>query len=395
MIRRVRFGRVGAVAAAVVVLGAPVARADAGTPSATGARTLQVKAPGDADRLTIDRLGRDGGETLKVGSTLKVRAGFTYHGKRALRQVMVYLFTSEGLPFTTEYGNCHYGSKVRQGSEQTSSRALCRIDVRVEPGESVDLAPISLKVGEHALTERVSVGDATGMDWSGGEWPDVHRGRGEPLTLARRTGSVPPADRQTDGMESGMLTVSVDNTWDMAVTGAALRGRKGETLTAGLALDFHGADLQAQLDAENSVPFARVEVKFPKGVTVLNIPKDCKRGDVRSRPPYYLCEYGLYTNGFDIPLLRDGFHRDYPFKVRIDDTSRLTGGTVRVDAPEERLRADADPGNSTAPITFEAVGGAADGAGGSGTTAWVVAGSAAAVALAGLLAVALVRRRAR
>ncbi|MYR04322.1 hypothetical protein GTX23_38515, partial [Streptomyces sp. SID6139] len=45
------------------------------------------------------------------------------------------------------------------------------------------------------------------------------------------------------------------------------RVRLGETVMAALALDFHGGPVQAQLDAENSIPFARVEVRFPEGVT--------------------------------------------------------------------------------------------------------------------------------
>ncbi|MFR9793017.1 hypothetical protein ACL07V_30855 [Streptomyces sp. MB22_4] len=174
------------------------------------------------------------------------------------------------------------------------------------------------------------------------------------------------------------------------MTGAALEGRKGEALTARLALDFHGAGVRAQLDSENSIPFARVEVRFPEGVTVTSVPEGCGRGDVLSRPPCYLREYGLRTNGFDVPMLRDGFHREYPFGVRIDDPSRLTGDTIRVDAPAERPRPDADPENSTAPLTFEAGGSTA----GRGTPARTVAGGAAAAALAGLLALVLVRRRA-
>ncbi|WP_406836184.1 hypothetical protein ACICHK_06730 [Streptomyces sp. AHU1] len=184
--------------------------------------------------------------------------------------------------------------------------------------------------------------------------------------------------------------------WDMEVTGDALKGRKGETLTADLSMDFHGAPVQAQLDAENSVPFARVEVRFPEGVTVLSVPELCELGNSRTRKPFYLCEYGLLTTGFDVPMLRDGFHVDFPFEVRIDDTSELGGGRLRVDAPAERLKGDTDPGNSTAPITVEAIGvpGGSGPAGGSGPTAWAVAAvGGGALVPAGLTAFVLVRRR--
>ncbi|MGW4887806.1 hypothetical protein [Streptomyces murinus] len=173
-------------------------------------------------------------------------------------------------------------------------------------------------------------------------------------------------------------------------------GGVGETATAALALDFHGGPVQAQLDAENSIPFARVEARFPEGVTVLSVPEGCGPTDVRSRPASYLCEYGLYTTGFDVPMLRDGFHRDFPFTVRIDDPSKHTAGAIRVDAPEQRLREDADPGNSIAPITLGAIGAGVIGAEDEpGPPAWAVAAGAAALAgvLAGVLA--LVRRRAR
>ncbi|MGW7609113.1 hypothetical protein ACWGKW_17940 [Streptomyces sp. NPDC054766] len=190
---------------------------------------------------------------------------------------------------------------------------------------------------------------------------------------------------------------SGDTPWDLEVTGAALKGRKGETVTADLALDFHGADVQAQLDAENSVPFARTEVQFPEGVTVLSTPELCKLGNSTTRKPFYLCEYGLYTNSFDIPMLRDGFHVAYPFRLRIDDPSRLTGGRIRVDAPAERLRGDADPENSTASITIEAIGeaGSSAGSGSWSTTAWTATAGAGVLALTGLLAAGLVRARRR
>ncbi|MCT9004043.1 hypothetical protein [Streptomyces rhizosphaerihabitans] len=364
---------------------------DAGLLPAGSSRVLRAESAEDEDRLTLDRLEQDGGELIHKGSTFHVRGGFTYHGERALRQVAVSMKVSEGISFTTEYSNCEYGEYVPFSPELRGSRqAVCLIDARVEPGESVDLAPVTLKAGSLAEAGAVDmlVGEVEKRGWSGLKWRDRHRGRGEELTLARRTGSVPPAARQTAGTYS-ILFVSMDNPWDLKVTGAALKGRKGETVTADLALDFHGANVRAQRSSENDEPFANVEVRLPKGVTVLSTPKHCRLTNSRTVKTY-TCDYGLYTSGFDEPLLRDGFHVAYPFKLRIDDPSKLTGGRIRVvDAEARPLRKDADPKNNTAPITT----GAADG---SGATAWAVAASAAAVALTGLLAAALIRtRRAR
>ncbi|WRZ91631.1 hypothetical protein OHB54_22660 [Streptomyces sp. NBC_01007] len=404
MIRGIGLGRVRAVTAAVLgaglLVGVPVAlgpgRVDVRVLPAGSSRVLRAQSAGDEDRLTLDRLEQDGGKLMHGGSTFHVRAGFTHHGERALRRVAVSISATERLSFTTEYSNCEYGIEVQTSPENRVLRkAVCLIDVRVERGESVDLAPVALKAGRLARDERVFVGAVPeGAGWSYGPWRDRHRGRGKQLTLARRVGSVPPAARRTDGMSESSLDVPVDNPWDLEVTGAALKGRKGEAVTAGLALDFHGADVQAQLDAENSIPFARVEVQFPEGVTVLSTPEHCGLGNIRARKPFYLCEYGLYTNSFDVPMLRDGFHIAYPFKLRIDDPSRLTGGRILVDAPAERLRDDADPTNSTAPITIEAIEAIGE-AGGSGGAAWAAAAGAGVLALTGLLAVALVRARRR
>ncbi|MEU1408655.1 hypothetical protein ABZ471_41355 [Streptomyces sp. NPDC005728] len=371
-----------------LLLGAPATRgpgsADVGLLPAASA-LLQAKSAGDEDRLTLDRLDQDGGELMHVGSTFHVHAGFTYHGEQALRQVRVSVTLSEGLSFTTEYSNCEYGTAVHRPEIKTFHTVLCLIDMRVEPGESLDLAPIALKVGESALWEHVDVADATSMAWSGAKWQDRHRGRGKKLTLVKRTGGVPPAARKTEGMSNGRVDVPVDNAWDLEVTGAAVKGKKGDTVTADLALDFHGADVEAQRSVENDDPFANVEVRLPEGVTVVSAPKDCWRSTKEPTP--YLCGYGLKTNGFDVPVLRDGFHKAFPFKLRIDNPSKLTRGRIRMDAPAKRLRDDADPSNSTAPITIEAVGGS----GGSGRTAWGVAAGAGALALTGLLTVALVR----
>ncbi|WRZ88026.1 hypothetical protein OHB54_02490 [Streptomyces sp. NBC_01007] len=204
---------------------------------------------------------------------------------------------------------------------------------------------------------------------------------------------MPPAARRTDSTYYGILFVSMDNPWDLEVTGAALKGTKGETVTADLALDFHGADAVAQGDSENSDPFANVEVRLPEGVTVLSAPEHCGLRLSRKGTPY-TCDYGLYTSGFDVPMLRDGFHISYPFRLRIDDPSKLTGGRIRVIASANRLRQDADPENSTAPITIEAIG-EAGGSAGWGTTAWTAAAGAGTLALTGLLAAGLVRARRR
>ncbi|MGW2786452.1 hypothetical protein ACWC3X_35375 [Streptomyces populi] len=375
---------------------------DAGLLTAGSSRVLRAESGEDEDRLTFDRLEQDGGKLIHGGTTFRVRSGLTYHGERALRQVAVSMKVSEGISFATEYSNCEYGTEEPSSPEFRGSRqALCLIEARVESGESVDLAPIPLKAGSLAASGDVdmTVGEVELRGWSNRKWRDRHRGRGEELTLARRTGSVPPA-AGTDGPlfendAHGVLFVPMDNPWDFEVTGAALKGRKGERVTADLALDFHGANVWAQNSIENDDPFANVEVRLPKGVTVLSAPEKCEITDRRTVKTY-TCEYGVYTSDFEVALLRDGFHIAYPFKLRIDDPSKLTGGRIRVvDAQGRPLRGDAKPGNNTAPITT----GTADSSGaadGSGTTAWVVAAVTAAVALTGLLTATLIRtRRAR
>jgi len=378
-----------------LLLGVPVThqpgQGDAGLLPAGSSRVLRAGSAEDEEGLTLDRLEQDGGKLIRAGSTFRLRGGFTYRGERALRQIAVSMKVSEGISFATEYSNCEYGTEEPSSPEfQGSRQAVCLIDARVEPGESVDLAPVTLKAGSLATSgdADMTVGEAEKRGWSGLKWRDRHRGRDEELTLARRTGSVPPAARQTAGTYS-VLFVSMDNPWDLEVTGAVPKGRKGETVTTDLALDFHGADVEAQWSSENDEPFANVEVRLPKGVTVLSTPEKCRLTYIKT-PKIYTCNYGLYTSGFDEPLLRDGFHIAYPFKLRIDDPSKLTGGSIRVvDAEKRPLRDDADPENNTAPITT----GAADG---SGATAWTVTASAAAVALTGLLAATLIRtRRAR
>ncbi|WP_406837103.1 hypothetical protein ACICHK_13595 [Streptomyces sp. AHU1] len=403
MIRWVGFGRVFAVTAAVLggVLfpGAPVApgppAADVRPLPAGSGHALQEEGTGHEELLTIDRLERDGGNLPREGATFEVRAGFEHKGERVLGKRAFSITVSERLSFATEYSNCEYGQDVPTSPVNRSFRkAVCWIDTRIEPGEFVDLAPIALKVDRWARAERVSVADSgVGKHWaeSGVVWRDRHWGRGGKLTLAKRTGAVPPAARVKAGidMSSWGLDVHVDSSWDLEVTGAALKGRKGETVTAHLAMDFHGADVQAQRDPENSVPFARIRVQFPQGVTVLKSPKQC--GNRVTNRPYYQCEYNLYTNSYDVPMLRDGYHEAFPFELRIDDTSELTGGSISLDAPAEVLQEDADHANSTARITVDAVGGPDRTA----RTAWTVAAGAGALAVTGLLAAALLRARRR
>ncbi|POX61441.1 hypothetical protein C3492_21365 [Streptomyces sp. Ru62] len=403
MIRRVGFGRVLAVTAAVlggvlfpgVSVASGSSSANVRPLSAGSSHALREEGAGHEELLTIDRLERDGGDLLREGSRFDVRAGFKHKGERVLHKKAFSITVSERLSFATEYSNCEYGEEVPTSPVNRSFRtAVCWIDMRIEPGESVDLAPFALKVDRWANDETVSVADSgLGKHWAapGVVWRDRHWGRGGKLTLAKRTGDVPPAARVKAGVDLSYykLDVDVDSSWDIEVTGAALKGRKGETVTAHLAMDFHGSDVQAQHDAENSVPFARIRVQFPQGVTVLKSPKQC--GNRVTKRPYYQCEYNLYTNSFDVPMLRDGYHEDFPFELRIDDTSELTGGSIRLDAPTEVLQADADHVNSTARITVDAVGGPDR----TDRTAWTVAAGAGALAVTGLLAAALLRARRR
>ncbi|WP_130333453.1 hypothetical protein [Streptomyces sp. BK022] len=386
----------GAVLGGVLVSGVPVTSgppsADVRALSAGSGHVLREEGRGHDEWLTIDRLERDGGDLPREGTTFEVRAGFEHKGERVMRKRAFSISVSERLSFATEYSNCEYGEDVPTSPVNRSFRkAVCWIDARIEPGESVDLAPIPLKVDRWANDETVSVADAGVREqWaaSGVVWRNRHWGRGGKLTLAKRAGDVPPAARVKAAvdMSSGGLDVNVDSSWDIEVTGAALNGRRGEADTADLAMDFHGADVQAQRDPENSVPFARVRVQFPRGVTVLRSPKQC--GNRVTKRPYYQCEYNLYTNSYDAPMLRDGYHEAFPFRLRIDDPSELTGGSISLDAPPEVLQDDADHANSTARITVEAVGGP-------DRTAWIVAAGAGTLALTGILAAVLLRARRR
>ncbi|MEU6817847.1 hypothetical protein [Streptomyces sp. NPDC046860] len=315
----------------------------------------QAAARGDDPSLTHARVERVGGGTLRPGDTPRVRASFTNSGTRALDRVPVELVITDGLAFAAEYRNCTYGTEARSDAALlTRHRAMCLIDARVGPGESFELAPFGLRVGRYASGEEVAVQEAMTPDRPGEGMRDVHRGRGAELTLTKRNGAPPPADPDDVTPSRGDLSLRVENAWDIEVKGAALSGRQGETVTADLEMLFHGAAVQAQLDAENSIPFTRVAVRFPEGVSVVGVPKLCGRENSHRENRPYLCEYGLYTNGFDLPLLRDGFRVHWPFRLRIDAPGRLTGGEVRVDGPAERLRADADHSNDRAVVGVRA-----------------------------------------
>ncbi|NEB78514.1 hypothetical protein G3I40_25280 [Streptomyces sp. SID14478] len=85
-------------------------------------------------------------------------------------------------------------------ANQAHRKASCLVDMRLEPGESIDLAPIAVEADEKGLWETVRVESATG-DWRG-PWRDVHRGRGTALTLAPSRGGPaacrpPPASPQS------------------------------------------------------------------------------------------------------------------------------------------------------------------------------------------------------
>jgi hypothetical protein len=331
-------------AAGVVALVAPVsAVADEGAGSGSGG---SAKASGSGATLAFAPLAPVTG--LKPGDSFSTTFAVKNTGDAPATNVMVSYGGTQGLDFAKKFSNCIYEHIPAQDEGPAQISATCDIEETLAPGAVyVPQTPLPFTTLSRALYEGVTV---FAQPDSSTFPPGTQQGNGvDPvLRLVEQT----PGTGAAYGTDSAHTDVTVDSTADFALTGAQLKGKAGDTVTANLTFANKGPGWVVN---DVSQPIAAFEVKIPTGTTVTKVPNDCTADGTAA----YRCTTPTIWAGEKTSIA-------YPFKMKIDKVVADTTGTVSFVKGDHRsgtLPFDHDAADNTAQIVLNGSGTT----GGSGT----------------------------
>lgn len=376
--------------AAVAALGAAGLIALAAAPAAFGDETAPELVIGGIEPI----------DKVKPGSSFDVPVTVTNKGTGAAEKVWVSYSVTRGLDFAEVPSNCR-AQQVPSYDEMPERRiAVCAFDQVVEPGVVYKPEkPLRVKALDRALNDelRVRVGDVDpGADENG--TPPV-AGTAPAVKLVEGQAGSEGAAQFVD------VPVTSINTADYQVTGAALKGSVGETVT--MTVKFTNAGPAWVLTREGD-RLVTVMITPPAGTSVIK--------------PHGFCEAKgeAYACGTSQRSVNEGGGETYAFELKIDKRVADAKGSVALSA--EARPFDPDKTNDKADITIDVTGGGSTGstgsstdgsdgsAGGSpstgdagtttnggtlaetGSSAWTITGAAAAAVITGASTLLIVRR---
>jgi hypothetical protein len=318
---------------AFVALGAAGLIALAAAPAASGDETAPELVVGGIEAI-------DG---VKPGGSFDLPVTVANKGIEAAEKVWVSYSVTRGLDFADVPSNCLV-QHVRPYDEMPERwTAVCAFDQAVEPGVVyTPEKPLRVTVLDRALNDelRVRVGDvAPGADDNGTS------------PVAGTAPAVKLIEGQPGGEGSaGVVDVSVTsvNTADYQVTGAALKGSVGDTVT--MKVKFTNAGPAWVLPKEGD-RVVKVMITPPAGTSVVKRGQFCQaKGEV------YVC--GMRS-------LNEGSQETYTFELKIDKRVADAKGSVALST--EARPFDPNKTNDKADITLDVTGGGTTGPTGSST----------------------------
>lgn len=272
---------------------------------------------------------------VQPGSTFDLPVTVANKGTEAAEKVWVTYAVTRGLDFAEVPSNCRT-QQVRSYDEMPERwTVVCGFDQAVEPGVVyTPERPLRVKALDRAFNDelllRVGENDP-GADENG------------TLPVAGTAPAVKLVEGQAGGEGSArvvILPVTSVNTADYQVTGAALRGRVGETVP--MKVEFTNAG-PAWVMAKVGEPSARVMITPPAGTSVVKTPGFCKaKGDG-------------YECGMSQRALNEGGRETYTFQLKIDKRVAHAKGSVALST--EARPFDPDKSNDKADITLDVTGG--------------------------------------
>ncbi|MGW5466399.1 hypothetical protein [Streptomyces chartreusis] len=282
---------------------------------------------------------------VQPGSTFELPVTVANKGTETSEKVWITYAVTRGLDFAEVPSNCR-AQQVRSYDEMPERWTVaCGFDQAVEPGVVyTPERPLRVKALDRAFHDelllRVDENDP-GPDENG--FPPV-AGTAPAVKLVEAAAGGEGSARVV------ILPVTSVNTADYQVTGAALRGRVGETVP--MKVEFTNAG-PAWFMAKVGEPTARVVITPPAGTSVVKTPGFCKaKGDA-------------YQCGMSQRALNEGGRETYNFQLKIDKRVSQAKGSVALST--EARPFDPDRSNDKADITLDVMGGGSTGTpGGSG-----------------------------
>ncbi|MFF2944165.1 hypothetical protein ACFVSQ_30410 [Streptomyces niveus] len=324
---------------AVATLGAAglVALGAAASTAAVGDEAPPSLALGDIKPIT----------GVKPGSPVHLPVTVVNNGTTTVEKVWIKYTATRGLAFPEVPSNCQ---KQYVGSyDEMPERwiAICAFDEAVKPGVAyTPQKPFAVKAEKHAFDDEMWV-TVTDYEPSPDENSTPVPGTAPEIELIESpTGGTGSKDRFR-------VPVTSVNTADYEVTGAALRGKPGDTVTMKVTFTNTGP---GWVWSKPGTPWTSVLVTLPAGTSVVKPDFYCK-----AKGKVYNC--GLTT------LPQEHLETaTFTFKLKID--KKVAGARGSVALSNRKLPFDPDKSNDTAPITLEVTGGESGATGGttSGTT---------------------------
>ncbi|MFJ9542677.1 hypothetical protein ACIRPX_36255 [Streptomyces sp. NPDC101225] len=319
--------------AAVAALGAAGLIALATAPAAFAEETAPELVVGGVEPI-------DG---VKPGDVFDVPATVANKGASAVEKVWVSYSVTRGLDFAEVPSNCQV-QHVRPYDEMPERRtAVCAFDQAVEPGVVYTPdRPLRVTALDRSLNEelRLRVGDVDpGADDNG--TPPV-AGTAPAMRLVEAQSGGEGSARVVD------VPVTSVNTADYQVTGAALKGSVGDTVTMKVTFTNAGPAWVMPRKGDRVVS---VRVTPPAGTSVVKRAPFC-----RARGKAYVC--GMRS-------LNEGSQETYTFELKIDKRVADAKGSVALSTEPRPF--DPDKTNDQADITLDVIGGGPTGSAGSST----------------------------
>ncbi|TWV56348.1 hypothetical protein FRZ03_04440 [Streptomyces misionensis] len=295
--------------------------------TATGGPDGTLTAPHDSFDTTVTvasgpDLGLTTGgdiEGARPGSTQTLPFTLTNHGNETAHGFTVTMTASYGVRYLNRYDACVYTTS--SGDEYAPmSYATCTFHQDLAPGASFELPePPQVELTSHALRERVDIS-------------------AQPIGATDLGG----ADDYV------ALQIGADNTADFSVTGAAVTGAAGETVTASPTFKNNGPAWLGNLGSGD--PVADVRLIVPSGTTVTGVPEGCVPRTLSGG--YYPNRTGAPRYDCSLPYwVLENTERSFPFKLRIDTVVPGATGEVSIHPPFGEFRDDPDLTNNSAVLT--------------------------------------------
>ncbi|MGQ4377788.1 hypothetical protein ACN6K9_000130 [Streptomyces sp. SAS_267] len=284
---------------------------------------------------------------LKPGDTFDLPVTVANKGTGTAEKVWVSYSVTRGLDFVDVPSNCRV-QHIETYDEMTENwAATCAFDQAVEPGVVyTPEKPLRVKVLDRAYIDRLRVRVEDGgapMDDENGD-PSV-AGTAPAVNLVEQ-----PAGGEGSA-ERVKVSVTSVNTADYQVTGAALRGRVGDTVTM-------------KVKFANAGPAWLLEEEVERGVQIMITPP--AGTSVIKRDYYCHAERGTYRcpAHFGMNMAED-VQTAYTFKLKID--KRVAGAKGSIALTTEPRPFDHNKANDKADITLDVTGGGSTGSTGGST----------------------------